>query len=156
VEVESNQSEILMKRSARGEFALAFFKQPSGAKNGIIALPSSWCGSAAQLRAGRRESVPLILFRRAAAYRHWRGCSLEDHKRPWHVRFVSPSFECLKSAAWKHGDYVLARALVAATATRGSSRLRLPQLPIVELAYSFGRRSNSRVSANSPTIWRTA
>src|SRR5512142_387880 len=38
LEVEANQSENLMKRSARGEFDLAFFKQLAGARTGTIAL----------------------------------------------------------------------------------------------------------------------
>ena len=38
LEVEANQSENLMKRSARGEFDLAFFKQQAGARNGTVAL----------------------------------------------------------------------------------------------------------------------
>ncbi len=38
LEVEANQSENLIKRSARGEFDLAFFKQPAGARNGTVAL----------------------------------------------------------------------------------------------------------------------
>jgi DNA-binding transcriptional LysR family regulator len=71
---------------------------------------------------------------------------LKDHKRPWHVSFVSPSFECLKSAAVEGmGITVLARALVTPPLRVVRHGLRLPQLPIVELAYSFGRRSNSRV-----------
>ena len=38
LEVEANQSENLLKRSARGEFDLAFFKQEMGAKNGTVTL----------------------------------------------------------------------------------------------------------------------
>src|SRR6202140_5921424 len=38
LEVESNQSENLMKRSARGGFAFAFLKEKAGAKNGTVAL----------------------------------------------------------------------------------------------------------------------
>src|SRR5260370_41213755 len=38
LEIEANQSEKLIKRSARGEFDLAFFKQEAGTKNGTVAL----------------------------------------------------------------------------------------------------------------------
>ena len=38
LEIEANQSENLMKRSARGEFDLAFFKQDTGAKHGTVTL----------------------------------------------------------------------------------------------------------------------
>jgi DNA-binding transcriptional LysR family regulator len=90
--------------------------------------------------------VPLILFPEGCAYRHNAISALRDHKRPWHVSFVSPSFECLKSAAVEGmGITVLALALVTPPLRVVRHGLRLPQLPTVELAYSFGRRSNSRV-----------
>jgi DNA-binding transcriptional LysR family regulator len=147
LEVESNQSESLIKRSARGEFDLAFFKQPSGAKNGTVALREQlvWV-SGPNYAPDASESVPLILFPEGCAYRRCAVTALKDHKRPWHVSFVSPSFECLKSAAVEGmGITVLARALVTPPLRVVRHGLRLPQLPIVELAYSFGRRSNSRM-----------
>jgi DNA-binding transcriptional LysR family regulator len=92
------------------------------------------------------ESVPLILFPKGCAYRRCAVAALKDHKRPWHLSFVSPSFECLKSAAVEGmGITVLARALVAPPLRVVRHGLRLPQLPSVELVYSYGRRSNSRV-----------
>jgi DNA-binding transcriptional LysR family regulator len=147
LEVESNQSENLIKRSARGEFDLAFFKQPSGAKNGTVALREQlvWV-SGPDYAPDASESVPLILFPEGCAYRRCAVTALKDHKQPWHVSFVSPSFECLKSAAVEGmGITVLARALVTPPLRVVRHGLRLPQLPTVELAYSFGRRSNSRV-----------
>jgi DNA-binding transcriptional LysR family regulator len=146
LEVEANQSENLIKRSARGEFDLAFFKQPAGARNGAVALREQlvWV-SGPNYSPDVTDSVPLILFPEGCAYRHCAVSALKDHKRPWHVSFVSPSFECLKSAAIEGmGITVLARALVAAP-LRVVRHVKLPQLPTVELAYSFGRRSNSRV-----------
>jgi len=147
LEVEANQSENLMKRSARGEFDLAFFKQLAGARNGTVALREQlvWvCGP--NFSADAAESMPLILFPEGCAYRRCAIGALEDHKRSWHVSFVSPSFECLKSAAAEGmGITVLARALVSPPLRVVRHGLRLPQLPTVELAYSFGRRSNSRV-----------
>jgi DNA-binding transcriptional LysR family regulator len=147
LEVEANQSENLMKRSARGEFDLAFFKQPAGAKSGIVALREQlvWV-SGPNYSADAANPMPLILFPEGCAYRRCAIAALKDHKQPWHVSFVSPSFECLKSAAVEGmGITVLARALVTAPLRVVRHGVRLPQLPAVELAYSFGRRSNSRV-----------
>src|ERR1700752_2388736 len=147
LEVEANQSENLMKRSARGEFDLAFFKQPAGASNGTVALREQlvWV-SGPNYSSDAQDSVPLILFPEGCAYRNCAVAALRGHKQPWHLSFVSPSFECLKSAAVEGmGITVLARALVTAPLRVVPHGLRLPQLPMVELAYSFGRRSNSRV-----------
>jgi DNA-binding transcriptional LysR family regulator len=147
LEVEANQSENLIKRSARGEFDLAFFKQQAGAKNGTVALREQlvWV-SGPNYSADAEDPVPLILFPEGCAYRHFAITALRDHKRPWHLSFVSPSFDCLKSAAVEGmGITVLARALVAPPLRVVRHGLRLPPLPTIELAYSFGRRSNSRV-----------
>src|SRR3569833_720506 len=38
LEVEANQSENLLKRTVRGEFDLAFFKQDAGTKHGTVVL----------------------------------------------------------------------------------------------------------------------
>jgi DNA-binding transcriptional LysR family regulator len=93
-----------------------------------------------------RESVPLILFPEGCVYRRFAVVALKEHKRPWHLSFVSPSFELLKSAAVEGmGITVLAKALVAPPLRVVKHGLRLPQLPSVELVYSHGRRSNSRV-----------
>jgi DNA-binding transcriptional LysR family regulator len=146
LEVEANQSENLMKRSARGEFDLAFFKQPAGAKNGTVALREQlvWV-SGPNYSPDGQDSVPLILFPEGCAYRHYAVSALRENKQPWHVSFVSPSFECLKSAAVEGmGITVLARALVAPPLRVVRHGSRLPQLPAVELVYSFGRCSNSR------------
>jgi DNA-binding transcriptional LysR family regulator len=147
LEVEANQSENLMKRSMRGEFDLAFFKQETGAGNGIVALREQlvWV-SGPNYSGDDNESVPLILFPEGCAYRRFAIAALKDHKRSWHLSFVSPSFECLKSAAVEGmGITVLARALVAPPLRIVRHRMRLPQLPTVELVYSQGRRSNLRV-----------
>jgi DNA-binding transcriptional LysR family regulator len=147
LEVEANQSENLLKRSARGEFDLAFFKQETGAKNGTVALREQlvWV-SGPNYSPDATESVPLILFPEGCAYRRCAVAALKDQKRSWHLSFVSPSFDCLKSAAVEGmGITVLARALVVPPLRVVRHRLRLPQLPTVELVYSYGRRSNSRV-----------
>lgn len=147
LEVESNQSENLMKRNARGEFDLAFFKQETGAKNGTVALREQlvWV-SGPNYAPDSGESVPPILFPKGHAYRRCAIAALKDHKRPWHLSFVSPSFDCLKLAAVEGmGITVLAHALVAPPLRVVRHGLRLPQLPTVELVYSYGRRSNSRV-----------
>ena len=147
LEIEANQSENLQKRSARGEFDLAFFKQETGAKLGTVALREQlvWV-SGPNYSADDQESVPLILFPEGCAYRRCAIAALKDHKRSWHLSFVSPSFECLKSAAVEGmGITVLARALVAPPLRIVRHGLQLPQLPTVELVYSHGRRSNARV-----------
>lgn len=147
LEVEANQSESLLKRSARGEFDLAFFKQDAGAKYGAVALREQlvWVGGA-NFVPDSDESVPLIVFPQGCAYRRCAIQALEEKRRQWHLTFVSPSFECLKSATTEGmGITVLARTLVAPPLRVISHALRLPQLPIIELAYAQGRRSNSRV-----------
>src|SRR5882724_907744 len=70
LEIEANQSENLMKRSMRGEFDLAFFKQETGAKNGTVALREQlvWV-SGPNYSGDNDESVPLILFPEGCAYR---------------------------------------------------------------------------------------
>jgi DNA-binding transcriptional LysR family regulator len=146
LEVEANQSENLMKRSARGEFDLAFFKQETGAQNGTVALREQlvWV-SGPNYASDETASVPLILFPEGCAYRRFAVAALKDHNRPWHLSFVSPSFECLRTAAVEGlGITVLARALVTPPLRIVRQDLHWPQLPTVELAYSYGRRSNSR------------
>lgn len=147
LEVEANQSENLLKRSLRSEFDLAFFKQDSGAKHGIVALREQlvWVSSE-NFVPDTDESVPLIVFPKGCAYRRCAIKALEEQRRQWHLTFVSPSFECLRSATVEGmGITVLARALVTPPLRVISHSLRLPQLPVIELAYTQGRRSNSRV-----------
>src|SRR5580692_3694716 len=131
LEVEANQSENLMKRNARGEFDLAFFKQQAGAKSGTVALREQlvWV-SGPNYSPDAASPMPLILFPEGCAYRRCAIAALKDHKQPWHVSFVSPSFECLKSAAVEGmGITVLARALVTAPLRVVRHGVRLPQLP---------------------------
>jgi DNA-binding transcriptional LysR family regulator len=147
LEIEANQSENLMKRSQRGEFDLAFFKQETGAKHGTVALREQlvWVGGP-NYAPDAANSLPLILFPEGCAYRHFAIAALKERNRPWHLSFVSPSFECLKSAAVEGlGLTVLARALVTPPLRVVRHGFGLPHLPTVELAYARGRRSNSRV-----------
>ena len=147
LEIEANQSENLMRRSQRGEFDLAFFKQEAGAKNGTVALREQlvWVGGPSYTP-DATHSLPLILFPEGCAYRRFATAALREHNRPWHLSFVSPSFECLKSAAVEGlGLTVLARTLVTPPLRVVRHGSRLPPLPSVELAYACGRRSNSRV-----------
>lgn len=147
LEIEANQSENLLKRSARGEFDLAFFKQDTGAKHGTVTLREQlvWV-SGSNYTPDSRDSVPLIVFPEGCAYRRHAIAALERQKLRWHLSFVSPSFECLRSAAVDGlGVTVLARALVAQPLRVISHGLRLPDLPIVELVYAYGKRSNSRL-----------
>jgi DNA-binding transcriptional LysR family regulator len=146
-EVEANQSENLMARSARGDFDLAFFKQEAGARHGVVALREQlvWvCGP--NYAAEAEGSIPLILFPEGCAYRRFAVAALREQQRSWHLSFVSPSFECLKTAAVEGmGITVLARALVAPPLRIVRNAAQLPQLPSVELVYFRGGRSNSRV-----------
>lgn len=147
LEIEANQSENLMRRSERGEFDLAFFKQETGAKTGTVALREQlvWAGGPNYDPDGP-DSLPLILFPEGCAYRRFAIAALKDQNRSWHLSFVSPSFEFLKSAAVEGlGVTVLARALVTPPLRIIRPGLGLPDLPSVELAYARGRRSNSRV-----------
>ena len=147
LEIEANQSENLLKRSERGEFDLAFFKQGSGENNGTVALREQlvWAGGPAYAPE-TVGSLPLVLFPEGCAYRRFAIAALKEHNRSWHLSFISPSFECLRSAAVEGlGITVLARALVAPPLRVVPLTSGLPPLPSVELAYSLGRRSNSRV-----------
>lgn len=147
LEVEANQSENLLKRSKRGEFDLAFFKQEAGARHGEAILREQlvWV-SGPKFVADRDMPIPLILFPEGCAYRKFALRALDDDKRQWHLSFVSPSFECMRSAIIDGmGITVLARGLVTPPMRIIGHGLRLPQLPAIELAYAYGRRNPPRV-----------
>lgn len=147
IEVESNQSENLLKRSARGEFDLAFFKQESGARHGTVALSEQLVWVSGPHRApSAGRSVPLVLFPEGCAYRRLGVAALRARGLPWHVSFVSPSFECLRTAVVEGlGVTVLARGLVAPPLQVIAHRHGMPALPAVELVYRTGRTGSSRV-----------
>ncbi|MDA9406228.1 LysR substrate-binding domain-containing protein [Bradyrhizobium sp. CCBAU 45384] len=147
LEVEANQSEGLQKRSARGEFDLAFFKQDMGAQLGTVAQREQlvWVAGP-NFECDEMNSIPLVLFPEGCLYRRCALASLKLHGSPSHISFVGPGFDSLKSAAIDGmGITVLARALVKPPLKIVPHGLRLPQLPAVELAYSQSQRSNSRV-----------
>lgn len=146
LEIESNQSDNLMQRSEQGEFDLAFFKQATGERKGIVALTEQivWVAGPSY-SPDVVNSLPLILFPEGCAYRRFATAALNEHDRSWHLSFVTPSFESLKSAAVEGmGITVLARGLVTPPLRVIRHGFGLPHLPSVELAYAFGRRSNSR------------
>lgn len=152
-EVEANQSENLAVRSARGEFDLAFFKQEIGANVGNVALSEQlvWV-TGPNFSPNSAEPLPLILFPEGCAYRRCAIAALKARNRPWHLSFVSPSFECLRAAALESmGVTVLARVLVAPPLRVVSLSAMLPDLPAVDLVYTQGRRSNSRVVSELAT-----
>lgn len=143
-EVEANQSESLIKRSTRGEFDLAFFKQETGSQNGTAVLIEQLVWVCGPNYVSDDASIPLVLFPDGCAYRRCAISSLKESDRPWHLSFTSPSFECLKTATIEGlGITVLARALVQPP-LRIVRQDMLPRLPAVELAYRYGRRTNSR------------
>jgi DNA-binding transcriptional LysR family regulator len=91
-------------------------------------------------------SIPLILFPEGCAYRNFTISALRKLRRPWHISFVSPSFECLKTAvAENHGITVLARALISPPMRVVGHRVGLPPLPAIELVYMYGHKTRSRV-----------
>jgi len=145
IEVEANQSESLVKRSARGEFDLAFFKQETGAARGTAVLSEQLVWVSGPNYAVDSASIPLILFPDGCAYRRVAISTLKEHRLLWHLSFVSPSFECLRTAVFEGlGVTVLARALVRPPFRIVRQDTGLPRLPAVELAYACGRRTNSR------------
>ncbi len=154
LEVEANQSENLMKRSERGEFDLAFFKQETGAMRGTVVLSEQlvWvCGPNHAPDAA--QSLPLILFPEGCVYRRFAMASLQESQRPWHLSFVGPSFEFLRSAVIEGlGTTVLARALVTPPLRVVRHEVGLPVLPAVELVYSHGPRNKSRAAADLATF----
>jgi len=145
IEVEVDQSEILMKRSARGELDLAFFKQDTGANYGTAILQEQlvWVGGPCDV--DETNSIPLVLFPEGCAYRSIAVAALKAHGRAWHGSFVSPSLECLKAAITEGiGITILAKSLVESPLRIVRHDMWLPQLPTVELAYAArGWRSNS-------------
>lgn len=149
LEVEANQSDNLLRRSERGEFDLAFFKQEVGAQKGTAALTEQmvWVGGP-QFVPGSDESIPLILFPEGCTYRRFAISTLDTFRRDWHVSFVGPSFDCLRSALVEGlGISVLARPLVAPPLRILHHGAGLPHLPAIELAYARRSRSNTRVTA---------
>ncbi|MGJ5166596.1 LysR substrate-binding domain-containing protein [Bradyrhizobium sp. HKCCYLR1051] len=152
IEVEANQSESLMKRSARGEFDLAFFKQEAGARTGTSVLTEQLVWVCGPNYTPDDASIPLVLFPDGCTYRRFAMSSLKQNDRRWHLSFVSPSFECLKAATLEGlGITVLARALVQPPLRIIRQDLGLPRLPTVELAYARGR-SNSRTVGELTTF----
>jgi DNA-binding transcriptional LysR family regulator len=147
LEVEANQSDNLLKRTERGEFDLAFFKQESGARRGTVVLREQLVWAAGRnFTPALDSSIPLILFPEGCAYRRFTISALRKSRRSWHISFVSPSFECLKTAvAENHGITVLARTLVSAPMREVGHQVGLPPLPTIELAYMYGHKHRSRV-----------
>ncbi|SFD52337.1 DNA-binding transcriptional regulator, LysR family [Bosea sp. CRIB-10] len=147
LEVEASQSDMLLRRSGRGEFDLAFFKQEVGARKGTVALTEQmvWVGGP-QFVPVANESIPLILFPDGCAYRSFAITALEAVRRSWYISFVGPSFDCLRSALTEGlGISVLARPLVTPP-LQILHDVDLPRLPAIELAYSGSSPCNARVT----------
>jgi DNA-binding transcriptional LysR family regulator len=171
LDVEANQSENLYKRTRRGEFDLAFFKQDTGTGTGNTVLREQlvWVGRE-NVAPSTRDSLPLVLFPEGCAYRRAALSTLRSAGFTSHISFVSPSFECLKTAVVEGiGITVLARALATAPMRVITHRGRLPPLPVVEIAYMYGRGDKSPVvtelahfladslnNAGPPTLARAA
>lgn len=147
LEMESNQSEALVKSCERGDLDLAFFKQETGGRRGTVVLSEQlvWVAGGNYVPF-TDQSLPLVLFPEGCAYRRLAISALRKKMLPWHMSFVSPSFECLRTAVVEGlGITVLARALVAPPMQVISHSVGLPSLPQIELVYAYGRNGRSRV-----------
>jgi DNA-binding transcriptional LysR family regulator len=92
------------------------------------------------------RSLPLILFPEGCAYWRFALSTLREHGVAFHISFVGPSFECLKSAVVEGlGITVLARGLVSPPLRVIGQRTGLPPLPTVEVVYTFGNEQRPRV-----------
>jgi len=147
LEVESNQSDNLIKRTKHGEFDLAFFKQTTGAGSGNVVLREQLVWVARNnFEPDLGRPLPLILFPEGCAYRRFALSTLRSAGIPLRMSFVSPSFECLKTAVVEGlGITVLARALVSPPMRVIGHRASLPPLPVVEVAYLYGHDERPRV-----------
>jgi DNA-binding transcriptional LysR family regulator len=146
LEVESDQSEQLFRRASRGELDLAFFKQSTGAGHGHVVTHEelAWVGRG-DGPWSVRPSLPLVLFPEGCTYRRVALATLRSHGLPFHVSFVSPSFDCLKSAVVEGlGLSVLARVLVSPPMRVVDTGLGLPSLPPVEVVYMYGSEDKPR------------
>ena len=78
----------------------------------------------------------LVLFPEGCTYRRVAIEGLRRKGRPWNLSFVSPSFECLRTAIDEGlGITVLARALVTPEMQIVDHAAGLPKLPAVDLVY---------------------
>ena len=147
LQVEADQSEQLLRRIERGELDVAFFKQPTGAGHGRLVVREQlvWVACRNSLSSIDR-SLPLILFPEGCAYRRFALSALREHGIAFHISFVGPSFECLKTAVVEGlGITVLARGLVSPPLRVLRHRIGLPPLPTVEVVYTFGNEQRPRV-----------
>jgi DNA-binding transcriptional LysR family regulator len=147
LEVESDQSEQLLRRASRGELDLAFFKQATGAGHGHLVTREQlvWVARS-DLSPSFTPSLPLILFPEGCTYRRLALSTLRGHGLDFHISFVSPSFDCLKTAVLEGlGITVLASALVSPPMRVVSQRFGLPPLPLVEVVYMYGSDEKSPV-----------
>jgi DNA-binding transcriptional LysR family regulator len=147
LEVEADQSENLIRRAVAGELDLAFYKQATGSGHGTPVTREQlvWVGPN-NFTPSLKQSLPLILFPEGCTYRRLALSVLRSCKMRFRISFVSPSFECLKTAVVEGlGITVLARALVSPPMRVIGHRAALPPLPTVEVAYMYGRGENARV-----------
>lgn len=146
LEVESNQSENLAKRAERGEFDLALFKQESRPDHENVAVREQLVWVAGRnVAPALTGSVPLVLFPEGCTYRRVGIDALHKEGRQWHLSFVSPSFECLRTAILEGlGVTVLARALVTPEMEVIDHAAGLPPLPQVDLVYAVAKENKTR------------
>jgi DNA-binding transcriptional LysR family regulator len=145
--VEADRSENLVRQAMRGELDLAFYKQAAGSGHGTVVTREQlvWVARS-NFTPASKQSLPLILFPEGCTYRRLALSALRGHNMRFHISFVSPSFECLKTAVVEGlGITVLARALVSTPMRVVGHRAGLPPLPLVEVAYMYGHEERARV-----------
>ena len=154
LEVDSNQSENLARRSERGEFDLAFFKKEVNSSRGTVALREQLVWVAGKnFTPSPDGAIPLILFPEGCAYRKVATETLHAEGRSWHISFVSPSFECLRTAVAEGlGVTVLARALVSPDVRVVDHAVDLPPLPQIDLVYELGEDNEGRETRELATF----
>jgi DNA-binding transcriptional LysR family regulator len=147
LQVEADRSENLLRQVMRRELDLAFYKQAISSERGTVVTREQLVWVARNNFApSLKQSLPLILFPEGCTYRRLAVSALRSANVRWHISFVSPSFECLKTAVVEGlGITVLARALVSAPMRVVSHRAGLPALPLVEIAYMYGHEERARV-----------
>jgi len=154
LELDSNQSDNLSRRSERGELDLAFFnkKASPGRKNVALCEQLVWVAGK-NFTPSPDRAIPLILFPEGCAYRKAATETLHKAGKSWHLSFISPNFECLRAAVAEGlGVTVLTRALVSSDLRVVGPAMDLPPLPQIDLIYELGKDTDGRETKELATF----
>ena len=157
LEVESRPVGKLQKRSARGEFD-GVLRAGDRREARMLPLREQLVpGQRSELFSGCRRVRAACAFSGRLRLSPFRRRGLKRSQTALAAQFRQPDFRDLWNSAAVEGMgiTVLARALVAPPMRVVRHGLRLPQLPSVELVYSYGRAATRTSSANLPIISRT-